>query len=180
MNVHIISNDFYMVTGLRQLMSDRLRRAEQCRPFYLINKDYIDSSRIVFLDANTESEIVAQLSLIAKTNSRVIILGKNSDDEIRSHYYGCHYIPRDCSVENFNALFDSIMHTSMLRIRNVLTAREKIVMQELLQGKSGTSVAKKFDISQKTISTHKRSALHKLKLKNIHLATFLSKVLVQQ
>jgi DNA-binding NarL/FixJ family response regulator len=146
MNVHIISNDLYMASGLRQLMKDKLRIMINCRSADIGNKDYVDSNRIVFLDANTESEMVAQLSLLAKTNSRVIILGGGTDDEILSHYYGCHYIPRDCSVEDFNSLFDSIMHTSKLRIRNVLTTREKNVMKELLRGLPGTSVAKKFDI----------------------------------
>lgn len=178
MNVHIISNDLYMATGLRQLMKDKLKCVINCRPYYLENKSYVASNRIVFLDFTTESETVAQLSLLDKTNSKVIIMGRNADDEILSHYLGCHYIPKNCSIEDFNSRFDSIMHTNTLRIKNVLSARETSVLKELLQGKSGTTVAKKLDISQKTISGHKTNALHKLRLKNINQATFLSKILI--
>ncbi|WP_114194996.1 helix-turn-helix domain-containing protein [Edaphovirga cremea] len=182
MNVHIISNDQYMLAGLRQLMKDKREVAINSRPLDLRshNKAYLDPNRVLLICLDSESEIVALLSLLAETNSRVIIMGKNADDEIFSHYCGCHYIPKNSSVEDFNFLFDAIMHSSTLHIKNVLTTREKTVIKELLQGRPGASVAKKLDISQKTISSHKRSALHKLGLKNINQATLLSKILIQQ
>lgn len=182
MNVHIISNDQYMLAGLRQLMKDKREVAINSRPIDLRshNKAYLDPNRVLLICLDSESEIVALLSLLAETNSRVIIMGKNAADEIFSHYCGCYYIPRNSSVEGFSSLFDEIMHASTLHIKNVLTIREKTVIKELLQGRPGTSVAKKLYISQKTVSAHKRSALHKLKLKNINQATFLSRVLIQQ
>ncbi|WP_114195740.1 response regulator transcription factor [Edaphovirga cremea] len=182
MNVHIISNDLYMLAGLRWLMKEKLGIAINSRAIDLRshNKAYLDPNRVLLICVDSESETIALLSLITETNSKVIIIGECASDEALSHYCGCHYIPKNSSVENFNTLFITIMHASEMQIKNVLTTREKTVLKELLRGKPGTSVAKKLDISPKTISAHKRSALHKLGLKNINQAILISRVLIHQ
>ncbi|OIX91973.1 hypothetical protein BFS14_22270 [Serratia fonticola] len=54
------------------------------------------------------------------------------------------------------------------RYSKKLSRRESQILDILLTGKKATSVASELSLSEKTVSHHKRSALGKLGIKNIH------------
>ncbi|MFL4555626.1 LuxR C-terminal-related transcriptional regulator [Yersinia kristensenii] len=107
---------------------------------------------------------------IHRPNCRVIIIAEEfCVSLVRQFFSGvpqvCAVIAQNESVSQFVTQLNRVFSNSMILSRKppcVLSKRERTVLALLLQGKSNNDIADYLQLSNKTISYHKRSALGKL------------------
>ncbi|CNH41334.1 Virulence factors putative positive transcription regulator BvgA [Yersinia kristensenii] len=107
---------------------------------------------------------------IHRPNCRVIIIAEEfCVSLVRQFFSGvsqvCAVIAQNESVSQFITQLNRVFSSSMVLSGKppcVLSKRERTVLALLLQGKSNNAIADHLQLSNKTISYHKRSALGKL------------------
>lgn len=177
MKVHIITENNYLRNGLILL-------AEQCELTVNIinhNDNFLEKMRvddvvIVHIDRAGSSFFPSRLGLSGKLK---LILISSCNLNFNAICSVSAIVSESVSVDYFISVLTKPTEHHILINKNTLplTSRERMVLVDILQGRSAYSIAKKLGLSYKTIYTHKLNAFKKLDVKNLHDVLLLSRLI---
>lgn len=176
MKVHIITENNYLRNGLISI-------AEQCELTVNIINDVnslgnmrVDDVVIVHIDRAGSSLFSSILRQSGKVNIILISSCNLNFDAICSISA---IVSESVSMDHFISVLTKTTERHILINKNtpLLTLRERMVLVDILHGRSAYFIAKKLGLSYKTIYTHKLNAFKKLDAKNLHDVLLLSRLI---
>jgi DNA-binding CsgD family transcriptional regulator len=171
MNSHIVialwGKNFYFLQGIRYLFE---------RYFYIRGI----SPRFINIEYNSIINL-SVADLIVKSNAdwrggrnqryQILFIRKKNTDEATCQQgeIGLNDKP-EAVIRQMDRLFDMQLnnHASCVPDYEKLTRREREVLQAIAAGLSPTQIARKMQISIKTVSAHKQASMRKLGCQNSH------------
>lgn len=117
---------------------------------------------ILIYTMHDRDEIITE---ILKAGARAYVMKSDSEDHVLAALDALAVRRPYFSGAVSETLLAQFLQSSRHDYANVLTHREREVVQLIAEGKINKQIAETLDISIKTVETHRASAMHKLKLK---------------
>lgn len=166
--IKIISDDSYFALGAEALLLQSGYQTAIMDAQLLLNLDQpIESQQddVILLSSDNRNLTKATLLFAVAADLRVIqsVAGNISSDKWIDGI-----LPKKTAIHEFPRIIKYILRRKVKDWMKGLTLREMEVMGKLLKGKSNHAVSKEMLISEKTVSSHKLSALKKLGLTGLN------------
>lgn len=186
MEVLIISRMFLVIDALETLFSNKIKGYNVRGIKNLKETKDIDLSKVEFMLIHVESDVMDEIVLIKNTfnNVKILIFDKNINENVilRSMKNGIEGFITDVPEKEElvyiiktvlkgkkyydTELLQDIIHSKYENNLDILTYREKEVLENVKEGFSNKDIAKKLHITEHTIKKHITSILSKLNMKN--------------
>ncbi|WP_042277299.1 response regulator transcription factor [[Clostridium] dakarense] len=186
MEVLIVSRMFLVIDALETLFSNKIEGYNFRGIKNLREVKDIDLSKVEFMLIHAESDVMDEIALIKNdsNNIKILIFDKNSNKNmiLRSMKNGIEgYITDVPEKEELVYIIKTVLKgkkhydTELLQDviyskdedkLDILTYREKEVLEKVKEGFSNKDIAKKLYITEHTIKKHVTSILSKLNMKN--------------
>lgn len=128
----------------------------------------LPSVKVLALTQHEESEYVKQV--LSSGGSGYLLKNSNKEEfiaAIEAVMDGKRYLSKQISEQMINDLIDTKQDESTQPIRVPLTRREKEIIRKIADELSNQEIADKLFISLRTVETHRRNIMQKLKVKSV-------------
>jgi DNA-binding NarL/FixJ family response regulator len=128
--------------------------------------------KVVALSAHTDRRFVAAM---LEAGASAYVLKEAASDEIQRAVLAVHGGRKFLSPEIADSVIDGFVSghsvASTKKNRPQLAAREREIVQLLAEGKTSKDIARLLTISVKTVETHRRNIMGKLKMRSVAALT---------
>ncbi|WP_337265063.1 MULTISPECIES: helix-turn-helix domain-containing protein [unclassified Serratia (in: enterobacteria)] len=164
----IVTNNSYFFLGISDLISDLPEGgASRLSLDSFLSKRYHNESALLVFYFEDMMSVFKILLFLDGVNNDTVFISKNKNIIKLCSAFGFNSI-KIKSIMSVNAVYRKRKSQDECKIK-VLSNMERRVMTRLLDGDSNSALARKENLSDKTISHHKRSALVKVGVNNINL-----------
>ncbi|WP_025123490.1 MULTISPECIES: helix-turn-helix transcriptional regulator [unclassified Serratia (in: enterobacteria)] len=166
--INIVSDDSYFALGAQALLTQsgfQVAIMDSQLPLSLKRPAGFQHDDVILLSSDNRNLTIDTLLYAVAADMRVIqsVAGNISSDKWIDGV-----LPKKTAIHELPRIMKYILRRKVKDWLIELTLREMEVMDKLLKGKSNHAVSKEMQISEKTVSSHKLSALKKLGLSGLN------------